>query len=84
MLVGKEIGLNLNAKKLDAALLGECCCATIDGPRENDDKNRRRELTDHAVREAAPKSANSYRDNFFEVAYLISPKPARGIVSRGG
>jgi putative hydrolase of the HAD superfamily len=41
----------------------------IDGPRENDDKDWWRELTDHVLREAAPEVGELDRDNFFEVAY---------------
>jgi hypothetical protein len=47
-LVGKEIGLNLNAKKLDAAFYSAWAKMpprqAIDGPRENDDKDWWREL----------------------------------------
>jgi len=67
-LVGKEIGLNLNAKKLDAAFYSAWAKMppreAIDGPRQNDD-----ELTDRVLREAAPEVGELDRDNFFEVAY---------------
>ena len=41
----------------------------IDGPRENDDKDWWRELTDLVLKEAAPEFGELDRDNFFEVAY---------------
>ena len=72
-LVGKEIGLNLNAKKLDAAFYSAWAKMpprqAIDGPRENDDKDWWRGLTDHVLREATPEVGELDRDNFFEVAY---------------
>ncbi|PYK73913.1 MAG: hypothetical protein DME42_05765 [Verrucomicrobia bacterium] len=72
-LIAKEIGLNLDAKKLDAAFHSVWAQIppreAIDGPRENDDKDWWRELTDHVLREAAPDVGELDRDNFFEVAY---------------
>jgi len=72
-LVGEEVGLNLDAKKLNAAF----CSAwakmpqrkAIEGPRENDDKDWWRELADQVLSEAAPEVGELDRDNFFEVAY---------------
>jgi len=72
-LIAKEIGLNLDAKKLDAAFHSVWAQMppreAIHGPRENDDKDWWRELTDHVLREAAPDVGELDRDNFFEVAY---------------
>ena len=72
-LVGEQVGLNLDAKKLDDAFYSAWAKIppreAIDGPRENDDKNWWHELTDHVLREAAPEVSELDRDNFFEVAY---------------
>jgi putative hydrolase of the HAD superfamily len=72
-LVGEEIGLSLDAKKLDAAFYSAWAQMppreAIDGPRENDDKDWWRELADHVLKEAAPEVGELDRDNFFEVAY---------------
>ena len=72
-LVGEEVRLNLDAKRLDAAFY--CAWAqmppreAIDGPRENDDKDWWHELTDLVLKEVAPEVGALDRDNFFEVAY---------------
>ena len=72
-LVGEEVGLNLEAKKLDAAFRSAWAKLplreAIDGPREDDDKDWWRELTDLVLREVAPEIGELDRDNFFEVAY---------------
>jgi len=72
-LVGEEVGLNLEAKKLDAAFSSVWAKMpprqAIDGPRENDDKDWWRELADQVLSEAAPEVGELDRDNFFEVAY---------------
>jgi putative hydrolase of the HAD superfamily len=71
--VAKEVGLNLDAKKLNAAFYSAWAKMpprkAIHGPRENDDKDWWRELADHVLSEAAPKVGELDRDNFFEVAY---------------
>src|SRR5882762_9653205 len=71
--VADEVGLKLNAKKLDAAFYSAWKQMppreAIDGPRENDDKDWWRELVDLALKEAAPTIDELDRDNFFEVAY---------------
>ncbi len=71
--VGEEVGLSLDAKKLDAAFYAVWARMppreAIAGPRENDDKDWWRELADHVLREAAPEVGELDRDNFFEVAY---------------
>jgi putative hydrolase of the HAD superfamily len=72
-LVGEEVGLNLEAKKLDAAFYSAWGKMppreAIDGPRENDDKDWWRELAGRVLNEAAPEVGELDRDNFFEVAY---------------
>jgi putative hydrolase of the HAD superfamily len=71
--VAEEVGLKLNAKKLDAAFYSAWKQMpprqAIDGPRENDDKDWWRELTGVVLEEAAPTIDELDRDNFFEVAY---------------
>jgi putative hydrolase of the HAD superfamily len=72
-LVAHEVGLKLEAKKLDAAFYSAWKQMpprqAIDGPRENDDKNWWRELADAVLKESAPTVGELDRDNFFEVAY---------------
>jgi putative hydrolase of the HAD superfamily len=72
-LVGEEVGLRLDAKKLDAAFFSAWkkmpSRAAIDGPRENDDKDWWRELVDLIFKEVAPSIGELDRDNFFEIAY---------------
>jgi putative hydrolase of the HAD superfamily len=72
-LVGEQVGLNLDAKKLDDAFYSAWAKIppreAIDGPRENDDKDWWRELTDQVLSEAAPEVGELDRDNFFEVVY---------------
>jgi len=72
-LVGRDVGLNLDAKKLDAAFYSAWAKIppreAIDGPRENDDKDWWHELADQVLSEGAPEVGELDRDNFFEVAY---------------
>ena len=72
-LVGREVGLTLDAQQLDHAFLTAWIRmpprAAIDGPRENDDKGWWRELVDLVLDEVAPSLGEFDRDNFFEVAY---------------
>ena len=72
-LVGDEIGLKLDAKKLDQAFHTAWQKmpqrAAINGPRENDDKGWWRELVDLVLDQVAPSLNEFDRDNFFEVAY---------------
>src|SRR5437773_8310060 len=72
-IVAAEVGLKLEAKKLDAAFYSAWKQMpprqAIDGPRENDDKDWWRDLTDAVLKEAAPTVGELDRDNFFEVAY---------------
>ena len=72
-LVGREVGLTLDAQQLDRAFFAAWRRmpprAAIDGPRENDDKGWWRELVDLVLDEVAPSLGELDRDNFFEVAY---------------
>jgi len=72
-LVGEEVGLSLDAQKLDRAFFAAWKQmpprAAIDGPRENDDKDWWRELVDLIFKDIAPSISELDRDNFFEIAY---------------
>jgi putative hydrolase of the HAD superfamily len=72
-LVGKEVGLRLDADKLDRAFFSAWgkmpARAAIDGQREDDDKGWWRALVDLVLDDAAPDLSEFDRDNFFEVAY---------------
>jgi putative hydrolase of the HAD superfamily len=72
-LVGNEVGLKLDAHKLDRAFYSAWnkipARAAIDGPREDDDKGWWRELVELVLDEAAPGLTALDRDNFFEIAY---------------
>jgi putative hydrolase of the HAD superfamily len=72
-LVGEEIGLSLEPKKLDAAFFSAWkkmpSRTAIDGPREDDDKDWWRQLVDLIFNEVAPSISELDRDNFFEIAY---------------
>jgi putative hydrolase of the HAD superfamily len=72
-LVGREVGLTLDAHQLDRAFFAAWeqmpLRAAIDGPRENDDKGWWRELVDLVLDQAAPSLRELDRENFFEVAY---------------
>jgi putative hydrolase of the HAD superfamily len=72
-LVGNEIGLKLDAAKLDRAFSKAWDSMPrrepIDGPREDDDKGWWRELVEHVLNEVAPALNELDRDNFFEIAY---------------
>jgi len=72
-LVGKEVGLSLDAQELDRAFFAAWKQmpprAAIDGPRENDDKDWWRQLVDLIFKEVAPSISELDRDNFFEIAY---------------
>ena len=71
--VGAEIGLKLDAHKLDRAFVSAGNHMpkrpAIDEPRENDDKHWWRELVDLVLDQAAPSLSKFDRDNFFEIAY---------------
>ena len=72
-LVGKEVGLSLDAQKLDRAFFAAWkqmpSRAAIDGPRENDDKDWWRQLVGLIFKDIAPSISELDRDNFFEIAY---------------
>jgi len=72
-LVGREVGLDLDAQKLERAFHAAWKQmpqrAAIDGPRENDDKNWWRELVDLVLDKVASSLGELDRDNFFEIAY---------------
>ncbi len=72
-LVGREVGLDLDAQKLDRAFYSAWSRMrrreAIDGPRENDDKDWWRRLVDLVLDETAPELRRLDRDNFFEIAY---------------
>ena len=72
-IVGEEIGLKLNADKLDRAFVSAWNQMPkrppIDGPRENDDKDWWRTLVDLVLDQTAPSLNEMDRDNFFEIAY---------------
>ena len=72
-LVGREVGLTLDAQQLDRAFLAAWermpPRASLDGPRENDDKGWWRELVDLVLDQVTPDLDEIDRDNFFEVAY---------------
>jgi putative hydrolase of the HAD superfamily len=72
-LVGSEIGLKLDATKLDRAFASAWdsmpARVPINGSRENDDKDWWRELVEKVLDEVAPALSELDRDNFFEIAY---------------
>ena len=72
-LVGREIGLELDATAADRAFAAAWNSmprrAPIDGPRENDDKDWWRQLVDRVLNQIAPSLNEFDRDNFFEIAY---------------
>jgi putative hydrolase of the HAD superfamily len=78
-LVGREIGLRLDAKQLDRAFHIAWKQMPqrhpIDDPRENDDKGWWRELVSHVFDQVAPSVNELDRDNFFEVAYEHFAEP---------
>src|SRR5437870_4521793 len=72
-LVGKRVGLVLEAATLDRAF---AACwkkmpirPAIEGPREDDDKGWWLELVDQVIDQAAPRTSELDRDAFFEAAY---------------
>jgi putative hydrolase of the HAD superfamily len=77
--VGREVGLNLDAHKLESAFHASWKQMprrqAIDGPRENDDKGWWRELVGHVFDQVAPSVNQIDRDNFFEVAYEHFAEP---------
>lgn len=78
-LVGRDVGLKLDAKQLDHAFHTAWKQmpqrSPIEGPRENDDKSWWRELVGHVFDQVAPSVSEVDRDNFFEVAYEHFAEP---------
>lgn len=72
-LVGREIGLTLEAAALDRAFISAWkqmpLRQAVDRPREDDDKGWWHELVDMVLGDAAPSLKELDRDNFFEIAY---------------
>lgn len=72
-LVGREIGLDLDPQKLDAAFYSAWKRmpkrSAIDGPRDEDDKGWWRDLVELIFKDVAPGVNELDRDNFFEIAY---------------
>ena len=72
-LVSREIGLKLDANKLEEAFHKAWETMpprpAINGPREDDDKDWWRELVRGVLGQVAPSLSELDRDNFFEVAY---------------
>src|ERR1700719_973852 len=72
-LVGSEVGLNLDAHELDRAFFVAWeqmpPRVSIDGPRDNDDKDWWGQLVDLVLNQTAPSLGELDRDNFFEIAY---------------
>ncbi len=72
-LVGKWVGLELNAALLDRAFAAVWkqmpARPTTGQPREDDDKGWWRELVERMLEQVAPPTQKLDRDNFFEVAY---------------
>jgi putative hydrolase of the HAD superfamily len=77
--VGREVGLDLDAQKLDSAFHAAWKQLprrpAIDGPRKNDDKGWWRELVRRVFDQVAPSVSELDRDNFFEVAYEHFAEP---------
>lgn len=72
-LVGREIGLELDAAALDRAFIRAWkdmpAREPADGPREDDDKGWWRDLVMLVLEEVAPELDDLDADNFFEIAY---------------
>jgi len=78
-LVGAEIGLKLDADKLDRVFVWAAnrmpTRSAIDRPRENDDKHWWRELVHIVLAQVAPSLGEIDQDNFFEIAYEHFAEP---------
>jgi putative hydrolase of the HAD superfamily len=72
-LVGREVGLDLNARKLNSAFISAWNKMprreAIACPRDDDDKGWWRELVELILADVAPAVNELDRDNFFEIAY---------------
>src|ERR1043166_1468067 len=78
-LVGEQVGLKLDADKLDRAFASAWKRMpprpAVDRPRPDDDTGWWRELVDLVLNDAAPSLNELDRDNFFEVAYEHFAEP---------
>ncbi len=78
-LVGHEVGLDLDAQKLDRAFHTAWQQMPprlpIDKPRPDDDKDWWRRLVDRVLDQVAPSLSQFDRDNFFEIAYEHFAEP---------
>ena len=78
-LAGTEVGLPLDPLQLDDAFYSAWKKmprrASIDGPREDDDKGWWRELLDLVLTQVAPSLSELDRDNLFEIAYEHFAEP---------
>ncbi len=74
-LVGENIGLKLDSRQLDRAFNNAWNAMprreSIDGPRENDDKDWWRRLVDLVLNEVALSLNELDRDNFFEIRMIL-------------
>jgi len=72
-LVASELGLKWDSRELDRAFNNAWNAIprreSIDGPREDDDKDWWRQLVDLVLNETAPSMSELDRDNFFEIVY---------------
>jgi putative hydrolase of the HAD superfamily len=72
-LVGRRLGLAMEAAALDAAFAASWkqmpARSTVEGPREDDDKGWWRNLVNRVIDQVAPDTKDLDRDAFFEVAY---------------
>src|ERR1700675_3644635 len=72
-LVGEEIGLKLDSRQLDRAFNNAWNAMprreSVDGPREDNDKDWWRGLVDLVLDETLPSLNELDRNNFFEIAY---------------
>jgi putative hydrolase of the HAD superfamily len=72
-LVASELGLKWDSRELDRAFNNAWNAMprreSIDGPREDDDKDWWRQLVDLVLNETAPSMSELDRDNFFEIVY---------------
>jgi putative hydrolase of the HAD superfamily len=77
--VGRELGLDLEAKKMDTAFHAAWKQMpqrpASDGPRDNDDKEWWRQLVSRVFDQVAPSLSEADRDNFFEIAYEHFAEP---------
>jgi putative hydrolase of the HAD superfamily len=72
-LVAHEIGLDLDPVATDRVFVAAWDSMpsrpSVNGPRENDDKDWWRQLVERVLDRVAPRTTELDRDNFFEIAY---------------